>query len=735
MDPDLVISCDCETNGLDFWHGVRPFIVVSTNAAGKTQLWQWDVDPLTREVRVNPDDVRDITHRLNHARTVVLHNSKFDAHALDTVGITLPWDKVEDTLCAGHVLASSDPHDLTSMARAFVSEDLARRSEALEVTLAKHVKSARNFCRHHLPNWKTASTDDPNLPSAKGSGDDGPWHNDYWLPYTVAQFLKSNPDHHQPADWKGWDTNVRDYAISDSATTVMLWAACKRALENRNLWKTYRARFEGVPVAYRMECTGVSMSGSVLEEARATYGARSKELADLATGIACSMGYTLELPKGSTNQNLDDFVFGRAPREPDKVEGKKIKKGKRLPGAVRTASHDTLNLPPVEYTETGSPSFNADARTIYRGTLKPNSKAHLFVTCMDEKASLDTGLTYLAGYSRFALPEPVECRQCGVSVRGCTRCPTCGAAVDGWRWMRLYPNLNPFGTDTLRWSHNNPNSANISERSVVNARKCFAPVSGREWADFDGENLELRIPVFEADETEIMDVFLRPNDPPYYGSYHLVIFDILHPLLFKEHGVKVKELFKTEYGCTKNFTFCRQYGGQEELADATARVTGATKLVGKRYPKVDALNRKWVEYAQKNGYVETIPDRSVDPDRGYPLLVKRGQWGKVKPTTPFCYHVSGTACQWMNRAMVKTDRVLQRWKAEDGFDVRMILQIHDSLVFDLPARGDDESGKPINLSRMKELSDTMRSCGDDIGIPTPVSTKLCRTSWADGVKL
>ena len=719
-DADRVISLDTETCGLDFFHGVKPFIVVSTNAVGKTQLWQWEVDPLTRRPAVTDRDLADIASRLDHAETVVLHNSKFDAHALDTLGLTLPWDKVEDTLCAAHVLGSSDDHDLTSCARSFVSEALARRSEALEAALEHHIKAARTYCRFHLTDWKTARDDDPNLPSAKGGGDEGPWRNDYWLPRAVALRLLRLTDEGKEVEYptcgpegvKAWLTSISEYAVSDSATTVMVWAAMKRALENRKLWATYRARFEGVPVAYRMECNGVSVSGTALREAQATYGARATDLGATAVGVARSMGYELTLPKKGTNQNLDDFVFGRAPRDPDEVVGKKVKKGKRRPDLPRTPAPDTLNLPVVGTTESGNPSFDSDARRMYLGQLKPASKAHLFVACLDEKADLDTGLTYLSAYERFALPD--------------------GDDPDR---LRIHPNLNPFGTDTLRWSHNNPNSANISERSVVNARKCFGPTPDREWADFDGENLELRIPVFEADETEIMDVFLHPERGPYYGSYHLVIFEILHPALFKEHGPKVKDLFKVEYGCTKNFTFCRQYGGQEALADATARVPGATRLVGRRYPKVEALSKKWIEFAQKNGYVETLPDRSVDPDRGYPLLVKRGTWGRVKPTTPFCYHVSGTACQWMNRAMVKSDQVLQRWKREDGFDARMILQIHDSLVFDLPARGDDADGKPVNLARMRELGAAMSSCGDDIGIPTPVSLKVCRTSWAEGVKL
>ena len=42
-----------------------------------------------------------------------------------------------------------------------------------------------------------------------------------------------------------------------------------------------------------------------------------------------------------------------------------------------------------------------------------------------------------------------------------------------------------------------------------------------------------------------------------------------------------------------------------------------------------ALNEKCIRFAEKYGYVETMPDRTVDPDRGYPLLCSRSKWGRA----------------------------------------------------------------------------------------------------------
>ena len=47
--------------------------------------------------------------------------------------------------------------------------------------------------------------------------------------------------------------------------------------------------------------------------------------------------------------------------------------------------------------------------------------------------------------------------------------------------------------------------------------------------------------------TEMVELFERANEPPYYGSYHFLVFDILHPSKFQKHGKNVKEVYKGHY--------------------------------------------------------------------------------------------------------------------------------------------------------------------------------------------
>jgi hypothetical protein len=326
-------------------------------------------------------------------------------------------------------------------------------------------------------------------------------------------------------------------------------------------------------------------------------------------------------------------------------------------------------------------------------------------------------------------------------------------------WQVLHPNLNPTGTDTLRWSSSNPNAQNISKQKDaqgVTLRTLFGPAPGREWWSLDAQNIERRIPAYEAGEADIIALFERPDDPPYYGSEHLLVCHLLHRELFEacrgEDGEVDGRLFKKRYADTwyqwvKNFNFAVQYGCQEAKGDATAHVRGAWAKVKSRFRAQESLNQKLCRMADRLGYVETIPDKEVDPRRGYPLLCTRSEWGRISPTIPLSYHVQGTACWWMMRAMVKCQALLDRWRV--GFDGHITLQVHDELVFDLPARGDPVSDSKVrggrgplvrtqkmsNLWRVRELQATMASCGDAIGVPTPVGVEYHRDNWGEGATL
>src|SRR5690606_25507846 len=101
-------------------------------------------------------------------------------------------------------------------------------------------------------------------------------------------------------------------------------------------------------------------------------------------------------------------------------------------------------------------------------------------------------------------------------------------------------------------------------------------------------------------------------------------------------------------------------------ADKAFRRKGAHAMLKQRFSRLEKLNRKWIDFANRHGYVETMPDRTVDPNRGYPLMCTRTNYGRVLETVPLNYHIQGTAMWWMHRAMDKCQAQLDEWRARDG---------------------------------------------------------------------
>jgi hypothetical protein len=328
-------------------------------------------------------------------------------------------------------------------------------------------------------------------------------------------------------------------------------------------------------------------------------------------------------------------------------------------------------------------------------------------------------------------------------------------------YYRLHPSINPTGTDTLRMSSNNPNEQNISKQGMFEGDKrtiryLFGPLPGREWWSLDAKNIELRIPAYESKEQELIDLFERPDEPPYYGSTHLLNFHTVYPDFWEETleglvqvlgsreeawinvGPACKKKFAaTWYQYCKNGGFAVQYGAVERengTADQAFHREGSHARLKERFSRLEGLNEYWIDYAERNAYVETMPDKFVDPERGYPLLCTRDNWGRIKPTVPLNYHVQGTAMWWMCQAMIRCQAQLDEWRETEGFTGFITLQVHDELCFDFPA-GRGIRPERTNLDKINILADLMAKGGEGIGVPTPVGMEFHQHNWGEGLTL
>lgn len=708
------IAIDCETTGIDLYHGAKPYLVTICEEGKTPEFWEWDVDPLTRE----PDpkqirrDIYQIKDMIFSADEIITHNGKFDITALQTVIPDIvehwPWEKHFDTLMATHLLESILTHNLTDVATRWLKVNIKPVEDALE----KACKEARNFCRHKLPHWKLAREGEEEMPSVKGDkksknkggADERPWKNDGWLPRTLCRFSEVFSEKEHP-----WKTVLSDYAVVDSAATVACWPLMKKKIIEEGLWDNFiEDRMPLIRAGKYMEQRGVSISLGELGRMKEKYLNDSYTHQQRCMGIAASYDYELELPKGGgRNNNLEKFMF------------------------------EVMKLPVEERTEAGKPCIDKEVMAHYTVSLPDKSRQLYFCQSLLKMRKVEKSKEFLEGYLRFGIPDPHH---------------------DGF--VVLHPNFNPTGTSTTRWGTTNPAVQTVSkaEDSDGNTvRWCFCPSPDRELWSMDAKNIELRIPFYVSGEEALIDLFERPNDPPYYGSNHLANFHAVYPDIWDDAVQKVgfdkagpyckKTYAATWYQWCKNGGFAKQYGGQRRKVDATFRRKGCFDLLESKFSKLATLNKAKIDMANRLGYVETMPVRGRA--RGYPLMCTRTSWESVLPTVPLSYFVQGTAMEWTNRAMLRCEEQLRKWRAE-GFDAYVMMQVHDELVFNFPRskthpKEDLErekrvgKGKPYfrssNLWRARVLQRLMEKGGEDIGLPTPVGVEYHDSSWGVGMTM
>lgn len=725
-----MVSLDCETSGVDLYRGAKPFFVTSCNEQGDIKYWEWDVDPITRQPNIPSQDLVDIRKLVDDADELALHNAKFDITALKAINAVdiWPWDRTYNTLRAGHLLASNQPHDLTSMVLVYLGVNIKPYEDKLELA----VKECRSYCRSNLPHWRIAHKDLPEMPSAGGTK---LWRNDYWLPRALAKELEL-PEEHE------WWSVLREYANVDSACTLPLCKEVHRLIKERNLWNIYIAMLKPDRVGYLMEQRGLTVNKPNLEELRKEYKHEAQRCHRVCVNIAKSYNYELELPKGAVNNSLRHFCF------------------------------DTLKLEPIynSKAKTNNPCLDSkNAIPHYLVTLPRNSKAYTFVKTLADKRKRDTAVSYLNSYERYWIPIDEAW------------IPAWKGSIDkvtGAGWYVLHPNLNSTGTSTLRWSSSNPNEQNISKKeeecekcegegcgicnykgkTFRSLRYCFGPAPGREWWSKDGKNLELRIPAYECKEVELIALFERPDEPPYYGSEHLLNFSTIYPDIWDKElkvvgidkvGPHCKKKYKDSwYQNCKNGGFAVQYGAIERkdrmgTADKAFGKLGCHALLKSRFARKEALNQRLIAYANKHGYVETLPDKTVDPDRGYPLLCTRSYYGDITPTVPLSFHIQGTAMWWTTMAMVRVQEFFDHLNNGERFEGKrwpggyhLALQVHDELVSDMPSgKGKGVNPYDYNLPIAKHVRYLMEKGGDDIGVPIAVGMEYHEYTWDKGVTI
>ncbi len=236
---------------------------------------------------------------------------------------------------------------------------------------------------------------------------------------------------------------------------------------------------------------------------------------------------------------------------------------------------------------------------------------------------------------------------------------------------RVHTTFNQTATTTGRLSSTNPNLQNIPIRTEIGrpVRACFVAEEGAQLLSADYSQVELRVLAHVADEVVLKDVFHAGEDV--HAATAAEVFEIGRDEVDVGQRSKAKMVnFGIVYGLTGFGLADRLNIPRKEGEEFVARYL-------ERFPAVRAFREQVVERAQEEGYVTTLMGRRRQiPElrSGNPNTRRLGERLAVNTV------IQGTAADIIKVAMVSCQRALR----EAGGETRLVLQIHDELLFEGP---------------------------------------------------
>ncbi|MBO0767801.1 MAG: DNA polymerase I, partial [Solirubrobacterales bacterium] len=237
---------------------------------------------------------------------------------------------------------------------------------------------------------------------------------------------------------------------------------------------------------------------------------------------------------------------------------------------------------------------------------------------------------------------------------------------------RIHTTLNQTAAATGRLSSNNPNLQNIPVRTELGReiRACFVPEEGNVLVSADYSQVELRLLAHIAGEDVLKDIFRAGDDV--HSATAMRVFGVTEDGIDPGMRSKAKMInYGIVYGLSAYGMADRLDIPQEEADDFIKRY-----LAG--FPAVGRFIEETIASGTDLGYVSTLLGRR----RQVPELRAR-RWELRKQGERFAVNmvIQGTAADIMKIAMVRADKAL----AASGLRSRMVLQIHDELLFEGPA--------------------------------------------------
>jgi DNA polymerase-1 len=251
---------------------------------------------------------------------------------------------------------------------------------------------------------------------------------------------------------------------------------------------------------------------------------------------------------------------------------------------------------------------------------------------------------------------------------------------------RLHTTFNQTAATTGRLSSNNPNLQNIPIRTALGReiRACFVAEPGNLLVSADYSQVELRLLAHIAGEDVLKEIFWRGEDV--HTATACRVFGVTPDQIDPGMRSKAKMI---NYGIVYGLS---AYGMADRLDIPQSEADEFIQRYLAGFPAVGRFIEETIAQGTEHGYVSTLFGRR----RQVPELRAR-RWELRKQGERFAVNmvIQGTAADIMKVAMVHCDRAV----AEAGLRSRLVLQIHDELLFEGPAE-EAEMVKAIACEQM-----------------------------------
>ncbi|MEX1266170.1 MAG: DNA polymerase I, partial [Woeseia sp.] len=252
---------------------------------------------------------------------------------------------------------------------------------------------------------------------------------------------------------------------------------------------------------------------------------------------------------------------------------------------------------------------------------------------------------------------------------------------------RIHTSYHQAVAATGRLSSTDPNLQNIPIRSPEGRRirKAFAAPDGKLLLAADYSQIELRIMAHLSDDAGLLDAFAKG-------------LDVHRATAAEVFGMAIDDVTNDQRRSAKAINFGLMYGMSafglgKQLGIGRGQAQDYIDLYFERYPGVRTYMDNIRAEAREAGYVETLFGRRLYLPQINDRNAQRRQYAE---RTAINAPMQGTAADIIKKAMID----VHRWLRDSDVPVRMIMQVHDELVFEV----DEDAGEALSETIRERMS-------------------------------